>query len=158
MNVNIPSQKNTTTLPLHVFLPADIRLAQDISSRLTIWDIPIFLITSSWTLLWILRSYHRPGKNPYHDFFYSVPQANVRLQNSDMVIFWGSETGTAERFAHRLANELEQRFDMRILVADLDDFDHRHLVTFPQDKVAGFILSTYGEGDPPGTRMPSFGR
>lgn len=76
MNVNIPSQKNTTTLPLHVFLPADIRLAQDISSRLTIWDILIFLITSSWTLLWILRSYHRPGKNPYHDFFYSVPQAN----------------------------------------------------------------------------------
>lgn len=67
-----------------------------------------------------------------------------------MVIFWGSESGTAERFALRLANELEQRFGLRILVADLDAFDHRYLVNFSHDKVAGFILSTYGEGDPPG--------
>lgn len=72
VDVNIPSQDSSSTL--HIFLPAsNIRLAQDVRSRITVWDILILLITSSGTLLWLLRSY-RSTKNPYHDFFYDVPQ------------------------------------------------------------------------------------
>ena len=67
----------------------------------------------------------------------------------DIIIFWGSESGTAERFANRLTNELERRFGLRAIAADLDEYDHEHLVESRKDKIVGFILSTYGEGDPP---------
>lgn len=72
-------------------------------------------------------------------------------QGADIVIFWGSEGGTAERFANRLANELEQRFGLRSLVADLAEYDHQHLFNLEETRAitAGFILSTYGDGDPP---------
>merc|ERR1711939_325688 len=34
------------------------------------------------------------------------------------------------------------------MVADLEDFDYDNLDQFPEDKVAFFILATYGEGEP----------
>lgn len=36
-----------------------------------------------------------------------------------------------------------------VLVADLSEYNHEHLAAFEPDKIAGFILSTYGDGDPP---------
>jgi NADPH-ferrihemoprotein reductase len=35
------------------------------------------------------------------------------------------------------------------MIADLDDYDAEHLASFPGDKLAVFLISTYGEGDPP---------
>jgi NADPH-ferrihemoprotein reductase len=78
-----------------------------------------------------------------------IKGSNGSIQAADIVIFWGSESGTAEQFANRLANELEQRFGLKVMVADLSAYDHDHLAQFDNGKVAGFILSTYGDGDPP---------
>ncbi|KAI9370425.1 hypothetical protein BJX61DRAFT_548950 [Aspergillus egyptiacus] len=73
-----------------------------------------------------------------------------RLQetNASMVIFWGSQSGTAESFAHRLAREITVRFDQKTLTADLSDYDPASLAEIPASKLAIFILSTYGEGGP----------
>lgn len=64
------------------------------------------------------------------------------------VIFYGSQTGTAEDYASRLAKEGSSRFGLKTMVADLEDYDFENLDQFPEDKVAMFVLATYGEGEP----------
>ena len=64
------------------------------------------------------------------------------------VILYGSQTGTAEDYASRLAKEGSSRFGLKTMVADLEDYDYDNLDTFPEDKVAVFVLATYGEGEP----------
>ncbi|KAL8903663.1 MAG: hypothetical protein Q9207_003783 [Kuettlingeria erythrocarpa] len=64
------------------------------------------------------------------------------------VVFYGSQTGTAEDYASRLAKEGSSRFGLKTMVADLEDYDYENLDKFPEDKVAMFVLATYGEGEP----------
>ncbi|EMC91869.1 hypothetical protein BAUCODRAFT_28100 [Baudoinia panamericana UAMH 10762] len=64
------------------------------------------------------------------------------------VIFYGSQTGTAEDYASRLAKEGSSRFGLKTMTADLEDYDYDNLDQFPEDKVAFFVLATYGEGEP----------
>jgi len=64
------------------------------------------------------------------------------------VVFYGSQTGTAEDYASRLAKEGSQRFGLKTMTADLEEYDYENLDQFPEDKVAFFILATYGEGEP----------
>lgn len=64
------------------------------------------------------------------------------------VVFYGSQTGTAEDYASRLAKEGSSRFGLKTMVADLEDYDYQNLDEFPDDKIAFFVLATYGEGEP----------
>jgi NADPH-ferrihemoprotein reductase len=68
--------------------------------------------------------------------------------NKNCVVFYGSQTGTAEDYASRLAKEGKSRFGLETMVADLEDYDFENLDTFPEDKIAVFVLATYGEGEP----------
>ncbi|KAI8615179.1 hypothetical protein BC830DRAFT_1161400 [Chytriomyces sp. MP71] len=71
-----------------------------------------------------------------------------------MVLFYGSQTGTAEDLATRTANEVYANFGVASVVADLEDYDMSDLVKFtdslegPGRVVVGFFLATYGEGEP----------
>lgn len=64
------------------------------------------------------------------------------------VIFYGSQTGTAEDYAARLAKEGSSRFGLKTMTADLEEYDYDNLDQFPEDKVAFFVMATYGEGEP----------
>ena len=64
------------------------------------------------------------------------------------IIFYGSQTGTAEDYASRLAKEGKSRFGLETMVADLEDYDYDNLDSIPNDKVVMFVLATYGEGEP----------
>ena len=64
------------------------------------------------------------------------------------VVFYGSQTGTAEDYASRLAKEGSSRFGLKTMVADLEDYDYDNLDAFPADKLSFFVLATYGEGEP----------
>ena len=64
------------------------------------------------------------------------------------VVFYGSQTGTAEDYASRLAKEGSSRFGLKTMTADLEDFDYENLDQFPDDKIAVFVMATYGEGEP----------
>ncbi|OCL13709.1 hypothetical protein AOQ84DRAFT_394900 [Glonium stellatum] len=66
----------------------------------------------------------------------------------NVVIFWGSQSGTAEGLANRLGRECHLRFGLEVLVADLSDYDPETIALIPKAKLAIFIMSTYGEGDP----------
>jgi len=73
-----------------------------------------------------------------------------KLEESDKncVVFYGSQTGTAEDYASRLSKEGHSRFGLKTMVADLEEYDFENLDTFPEDKLAVFVLATYGEGEP----------
>jgi NADPH-ferrihemoprotein reductase len=64
------------------------------------------------------------------------------------VVFYGSQTGTAEDYASRLAKEGSSRFGLKTMTADLEDYDYENLDKFPEDKIAFFVMATYGEGEP----------
>lgn len=66
----------------------------------------------------------------------------------DFVIFFGSQTGTSEDYASKLAKELSSKLGISAMTADLDDYDYENLDEFPEEKVAIFLMSSYGEGEP----------
>ncbi|KAJ5632528.1 hypothetical protein N7490_008867 [Penicillium lividum] len=66
----------------------------------------------------------------------------------NVVVFWGSQSGTAEGFANRLAREISIRWGQECMSADLSDYDPVTVSEIPNTKLAIFIVSTYGEGDP----------
>jgi NADPH-ferrihemoprotein reductase len=68
--------------------------------------------------------------------------------SKNCVVFYGSQTGTAEDYASRIAKEGSSRFGLKTMVADLEDYDYENLDEFPDDKIAFFVLATYGEGEP----------
>ncbi|OCK73000.1 flavo protein [Lepidopterella palustris CBS 459.81] len=72
----------------------------------------------------------------------------MRQSEKNCVVFYGSQTGTAEGFAGKLAEEGHLRFGLNTMVADLEDYDYDNLDQFPEDKLAIFVLATYGEGEP----------
>ncbi|KAI0438347.1 hypothetical protein F4803DRAFT_569704 [Xylaria telfairii] len=103
--------------------------------------------------------------DPYYNIFFERPQFNDGFQssrptatrniaekleqaNQKVVIFWGSQSGTAEIFAQRLARECHFRYGLDAIAVDLSDYDAETISEIPEAKLAIFILSTFGEGDP----------
>jgi NADPH-ferrihemoprotein reductase len=73
----------------------------------------------------------------------------------DGILFFGSQTGTAEDYARRLAKAMKDTFDVSVAVADLDDFDLSTLSNVVELRtplgrrpLIGFIVATYGDGEP----------
>ena len=73
----------------------------------------------------------------------------LKSSGRSLVVFYGSQTGTAEEFAGRLAKE-GMRFKMKGMVADPEECDMEELVSLKdiENSLAVFCLATYGEGDP----------
>jgi len=80
--------------------------------------------------------------NP-RDFVAKMKQGKKRL-----VIFYGSQTGTAEEYAIRLAKEAKQKFGLTSLVCDPEEYDFENLDEVPEDCAVFFVMATYGEGEP----------
>lgn len=64
------------------------------------------------------------------------------------VVFYGSETGTAEEYAKRLVQEGKSWYGLDTLLADPSEFDFDNLDQVPSSKAVIFVLATAGEGDP----------
>ncbi|RAL15061.1 NADPH cytochrome P450 oxidoreductase family protein [Aspergillus homomorphus CBS 101889] len=77
----------------------------------------------------------------------NIAQKLVEAEKN-IVICWGSQSGTEEGFAHRLAREIGLRFQQTIMTADLSDYDPDSICAIPETKLAIFLLSRYGGGDP----------
>ncbi|KAJ7309012.1 hypothetical protein JRQ81_008297 [Phrynocephalus forsythii] len=70
-------------------------------------------------------------------------------QGKNIVVFYGSQTGTAEEFANRLAKDAH-RYGMRGMSADPEEYDLSDLSRLSEieKSLAVFCMATYGEGDP----------
>ncbi|XP_038216038.1 NADPH--cytochrome P450 reductase [Zerene cesonia] len=79
-----------------------------------------------------------------------------KLQSSgrSLVVFYGSQTGTGEEFAGRLAKE-GIRYKMKGMVADPEECDMEELTKLKDipNSLAVFCVATYGEGDPTDNAM-----
>ncbi|ORY78128.1 putative NADPH cytochrome P450 reductase [Protomyces lactucae-debilis] len=80
----------------------------------------------------------------------------MRESNKNAVVFYGSQTGTAEDYANRLAKEGHAKYGLQTMTADLEDYEYDSLDSFPEDAVAFFVLATYGEGEPTDNAVPFF--
>ncbi|KFY97982.1 hypothetical protein V500_01836 [Pseudogymnoascus sp. VKM F-4518 (FW-2643)] len=104
--------------------------------------------------------------DPLHHLWYKRPQGDagqgsqketesrdiahkLEALNKDVVVFWGSQSGTAERLAARLGKECHVKYGLETVIADLGDYDAASIARIPASKLALFVISTYGEGDPP---------
>eukprot|EP00096_Caligus_rogercresseyi_P016434 TRINITY_DN908_c0_g2_i1.p1 TRINITY_DN908_c0_g2~~TRINITY_DN908_c0_g2_i1.p1 ORF type:complete len:712 (-),score=230.38 TRINITY_DN908_c0_g2_i1:619-2754(-) len=81
--------------------------------------------------------------------------SKMKNKRRRLVVFYGSQTGTAEEFAGRLANE-GIRYGLKGVVADPEETDMEDLTKLREvsevldgtPTLAVFCLATYGEGDP----------
>lgn len=75
--------------------------------------------------------------------------AKMRASGRNVIVFYGSQTGTAEEFASRLAKDAT-RYGFKAMVADPEEFDMEDLTNLTEidNHLAIFCLATYGEGDP----------
>ncbi|KAF8742283.1 hypothetical protein AX14_005457 [Amanita brunnescens Koide BX004] len=80
--------------------------------------------------------------NP-RDFIAKMKESKKRI-----VIFYGSQTGTAEEYAIRLAKEAKSKFGLASLVCDPEEYDFENLDQLPENCAAFFVVATYGEGEP----------
>ncbi|XP_058833155.1 NADPH--cytochrome P450 reductase isoform X1 [Topomyia yanbarensis] len=112
---------------------------------------------------WFLLKNRKKDSQPSQFKSYSIQPTTVntmamtensfikKLKSSGrrLVVFYGSQTGTAEEFAGRLAKE-GLRYQMKGMVADPEECDMEELLSLKDiDKsLAVFCLATYGEGDP----------
>lgn len=62
---------------------------------------------------------------------------------AELLIFFGSQSGTAAKYSNILSEEaLQHSFDAKVV--DLEEFESYKL----QEKTCVFLMATYGEGDP----------
>ncbi|KAJ8368749.1 hypothetical protein SKAU_G00087770 [Synaphobranchus kaupii] len=73
----------------------------------------------------------------------------MKKTGRNIVVFYGSQTGTAEEFSNRLAKDA-QRYGIKGMVADPEEYDMSELsrLTEIDNSIAIFCMATYGEGDP----------
>uniref|UniRef100_A0A9J7ZBQ0 NADPH--hemoprotein reductase n=1 Tax=Cyprinus carpio carpio TaxID=630221 RepID=A0A9J7ZBQ0_CYPCA len=73
----------------------------------------------------------------------------MKKTGKNIVVFYGSQTGTAEEFSNRLAKDAH-RYGMKGMSADPEEYDMSELSRLPEieNSLAIFCMATYGEGDP----------
>ncbi|XP_071848148.1 NADPH--cytochrome P450 reductase-like [Apostichopus japonicus] len=73
----------------------------------------------------------------------------MKTSGRNVVVFYGSQTGTAEEFAGRLAKDC-QRYGMKGMAVDPEEVEMEDLPQLSEieNSMAIFCMATYGEGDP----------
>ncbi|XP_067393898.1 NADPH--cytochrome P450 reductase [Emydura macquarii macquarii] len=73
----------------------------------------------------------------------------MKKTGRNIVVFYGSQTGTGEEFANRLSKDAH-RYGMRGMAADPEEYDLSDLSRLSEidNSLAVFCMATYGEGDP----------
>jgi sulfite reductase alpha subunit-like flavoprotein len=63
-------------------------------------------------------------------------------------LFFGTQTGTAEKFAKELATSLVSSYgsDYRFVVQDMESYDHENCLS--RELMVFFLMATYGDGEP----------
>ncbi|CAH1100163.1 unnamed protein product [Psylliodes chrysocephalus] len=117
---------------------------------------------------WYLLGKHKKTTSIANGRSYSIQPTSISIQSTvensfikklqssgrSLVVFYGSQTGTGEEFAGRLAKE-GVRYRMKGMVADPEECDMEELVNLKNipNSLAVFCLATYGEGDPTDNAM-----
>ncbi|XP_043574697.1 NADPH--cytochrome P450 reductase-like isoform X2 [Chiloscyllium plagiosum] len=119
-------------------------------------DIFLFSLIVGFAIYWF---FFRKKKVEIPDYKTIQPQVptiretsfieKMKKTGKNIVVFYGSQTGTAEEFANRLSKDA-QRYGMRGMATDPEEYDMSELnrLTEVENSLAIFCMATYGEGDP----------
>lgn len=76
----------------------------------------------------------------------------MKQSGKKAVVFFGSQTGTAEDYALKFSKEFQAKFKVPTMTADLADVSFENFENIqseiPDFKLAAFFMATYGEGEP----------
>lgn len=72
----------------------------------------------------------------------------LNKNKKNAVVFFGSQTGTAEDYANKFGRDLHAKFGLSVLIADLADYDYDTLQDLNPEALLFFMIATYGEGEP----------
>lgn len=75
----------------------------------------------------------------------AAPAADTR---DKCTLLFGTQTGTAERFAKSLRAQLEGRYGGSTAFEALDIEHYDHAARLPKEKLVVLLMATYGDGDP----------
>lgn len=78
----------------------------------------------------------------------SLSVAEEDLNKPSARILYGTQTGTAERFAKQLGNELRRRYGDSTLVEVIDIENYKAETRLSKEKLVLFLMATYGDGEP----------
>ncbi|KAK3930967.1 NADPH--cytochrome P450 reductase [Frankliniella fusca] len=130
-------------------------------------DVVILVALAAFGVWWVLSNKRKQAEQAAAHKSYSLQPTSLATQTTDnsflkklktsgrsLVAFYGSQTGTAEEFAGRLAKE-GIRYQLKGMVADPEEYDMEELVNLKDipNSLAVFCLATYGEGDPTDNAM-----
>jgi len=130
-------------------------------------DVVILAALAAFGVWWVLSNKKKQAEQAAAHKSYSLQPTSLTTQTTDnsflkklkasgrsLVAFYGSQTGTAEEFAGRLAKE-GIRYQLKGMVADPEEYDMEELVNLKDipNSLAVFCLATYGEGDPTDNAM-----
>lgn len=130
-------------------------------------DVVILLALAAFGVWWVLSNKKKKEEQQAAHKSYSLQPTSLTTASTDnsflkklkasgrsLVAFYGSQTGTAEEFAGRLAKE-GIRYSLKGMVADPEEYDMEELVNLKDipNSLAVFCLATYGEGDPTDNAM-----
>lgn len=65
----------------------------------------------------------------------------------NIIVFWGSQSGNAERLTNNFVRECIARFNLPAMAANLDLYDYDQLGQLSEGRLVGFVLAAYGEGN-----------
>jgi len=129
-------------------------------------DLILLVVLLIGGVYWLLKRNRKEEKPPTRSYSIQPTQINttqsadnsfikkLKASGRSLVVFYGSQTGTGEEFAGRLAKE-GIRYQLKGMVADPEECDMEELLqlkTIPKS-LAVFCLATYGEGDPTDNAM-----
>lgn len=76
----------------------------------------------------------------------------MKKSGKKAIVFYGSQTGTAEDYAIKFTKEFQSKFKVPTMCVDLADVSFEHFQnikeSIPDFKLAAFFMATYGEGEP----------
>ena len=72
----------------------------------------------------------------------------IKETGKNCIVFYGSQSGTAEDYAYKLSKELSARFGLKTMAADLDQYDFDNFEELSNEILVFFLTATYGEGEP----------
>lgn len=113
-------------------------------------SVPIVL--ASFLLLITLLIFYLKPKSAVSDskpvVISSVSVTDETADKASVRILYGTQTGTAERFAKQLGNELRRKYGSSIFVEVLDIENYKADVRLSREKLVLFLMATYGDGEP----------